>query len=371
MRVGAFLDLRFTFYEAPTGVGKHCVEMIRGLARSPGVELCVLGAHDQLDAGGSIRPEDRLAGTPASALPFSFWTYRLLWGLVGIPSVDREELAVDWIYCPQDYYVPTRRALFAATFHGAHYWDRSLPAWGSAHYSLARRRLIGRYRRICRHADTILTVSEFLKSQLEEWFSVDPGRVVVVGNGVEPEFFAVADGPCRPRDRPFVLCVGGLNYLDGAQFILPVAEELARVEPDIEILIAGLQHEKQHLIRARQLANVRLLGYVPSGELARLMHDSVALLYLSRYETFGIAAAEAMAAGAPVIASRFTAIPETVGDAGLLVDASKAPKIARDITELARNEASRRDLVARGLERSRSFTWDACVARLLGALQCS
>jgi glycosyltransferase involved in cell wall biosynthesis len=222
-------------------------------------------------------------------------------------------------------------------------------------------------------AAMVLTVSEFLKEQMVRWFQVEPGKFCVVGNGVEPEFFRAADQALglsgQPPDRPFVLCVGGLNYLDGGDRIIEAARLLRRRMPDLKILVAGGQHEEAMRRAAAELPNITLLGYIPAERLALYMRDSFALFFPTRYETFGIAAAEAMAAGTPVITCRSTAIPEIVGDAGIYVEPDRPESIIEALTSLQSQPGLRSDLIARGRQRAQAYTWPACVARLQQALE--
>jgi hypothetical protein len=74
----------------------------------------------------------------------------------------------------------------------------------------------------------------FLKEQIIAWFGCDGERIEIIGNGVEGEYFDVANQPMglsgRSVDRPYLLCVGGLNDIDGGRLILQVAQVLSRVD---------------------------------------------------------------------------------------------------------------------------------------------
>src|SRR5258708_29807120 len=98
------------------------------------------------------------------------------------------------------------------------------------------------------------------------------------------------------------------------------------------------------------------------------MRSARALLYLPTYETFGIAAAEAMAAGLPVITTGGTAIPEIVGDAGLYAS-SDSHDVVDKINCVLRGGALPEALQKAGRERARNYTWQACVDKLQAALQ--
>jgi glycosyltransferase involved in cell wall biosynthesis len=111
---------------------------------------------------------------------------------------------------------------------------------------------------------------------------------------------------------------------------------------------------------ARELqvsADVRFLGRLDS--VASLLQESDLFLLPSQTESFGLAALEAMACGAPVVTTRGTAMEEVADGAAVLVDARDPAEIAAGIE---RATAERDSLVARGLERSRAFRWDAVAA---------
>ena len=206
-----------------------------------------------------------------------------------------------------------------------------------------------------------------------EWFDVVEKKFCVVGNGVETDFFQAATREAglsgEPTERPFVLCVGGLNYLDGGDRMLRLASLLRTKASDLRVLVAGNQHEEAMRRAAAELPNITLLGYVPAERLALYMRDSFAFFSPTRDETFGIAAAEAMAAGTPVVTCRSTAVPEVVGDAAIYVDPDEPESILEALTSLQSHPGLRSDLTARGWRRASDYSWAACVGRLQQALE--
>jgi glycosyltransferase involved in cell wall biosynthesis len=136
----------------------------------------------------------------------------------------------------------------------------------------------------------------------------------------------------------------------------------------LEIWVAG--ESEPAFAAARHHPRIKHLGYrgVDTG-LPALMRGAVALLFLSRYETFGIPAVEGMAAGTPVVVSRWAGLPEVVGPAGLVVDADKTDNVTDQVLALAADPAARADWIARGRRRSQDFLWDRCVDQLLAALR--
>lgn len=374
MRISVFTDLRFTDSKSPTGVGKHIHRMVRGLAADSSNTVSILAARDQVNAQQEIPHTNRLSGLPTTVLPWSWKAAEALWTVFGRPFADRWCDDVDWVYCPKNDFIPLRNSRTAMTIHGAAELDpATMSQHGSPRAVLSRWRCRTTYLRMVDQAAVILTVSEFLKAQVVDWFGVNPDRVWVVGNGVEQEYFTAADLPNglsgEPADRPFVLAVGGLNYLDGGDRIVDLASLLQRRLPDLRILVAGCQHDHHLRNCANELLNVKLLGYQTSDRLALYMRDAVALVFPTRYETFGIAAAEAMAVGTPVITCRSTAVPEVVGDAAMYANADRPESFAEALMALQSQAGLRADLTRRGRRRSLAYTWPACVSQLQQALK--
>jgi glycosyltransferase involved in cell wall biosynthesis len=108
---------------------------------------------------------------------------------------------------------------------------------------------------------------------------------------------------------------------------------------------------------------VRRLGRVPAEQLDALFRDAVALVYPSTYEGFGLPLAEAMATGCPVIASDRTALPEVVGDAGILLDPDDVDGWANAMLRLLGDQSRRAELIASGRERARSLSPEEAARR--------
>jgi glycosyltransferase involved in cell wall biosynthesis len=312
-----------------------------------------------------------LAGLPVSPLPGKRRWLEAAWLLLDVPKADRWCRAADWVYCPAEAYVPTVSARLAVTMHCVNWFEPELPWYNDPEIRWARRRMGIRWRKVLDRAQLVPTVSAFLKQRISALFGTDPAKIVVVGNGVEEEFFAAGRSPPgEPSGKPYLLIVGGLTQRKGADYVLPLAAELARRQPAVEIRVAG-QSEARYREAIKQQANIIELGYQGLDALPTLLRRSVALLFLSRYDTFGIPSIEAMAAGTPVIAAHFAALPEVLGDAGIVLDPTQSVAIADIVHRLVREPSYRDDLIQKGLKRAEDFHWSQCVARLHQALQMS
>jgi glycosyltransferase involved in cell wall biosynthesis len=209
---------------------------------------------------------------------------------------------------------------------------------------------------VARRARLVITVSEFARAELVELLGLARERIRVIAPGVELRRFAALD-PALARaryrlERPYVLAVGtpserkNLGTLEGAAGALRAR--------GIDVVVAG--SDRGYLRGAD--TSLRRLGYVPEDLLPHLYAGARALAIPSRHEGFGLPCLEAMAAGVPVVAARRGALPETVGEAGLLADPDDREEFTAALLEAACDEAVRERLVGRGRRRAAEYSWE-------------
>src|SRR5205823_5405431 len=92
------------------------------------------------------------------------------WQLLSRPRIDRFCAGADWVYCPVERAIPADNVRLAATCHSLYWFERDLPQYGSRDWRLTRLRLGSLMRKMVRRCDLLLTVSEFLKRQMVQWF---------------------------------------------------------------------------------------------------------------------------------------------------------------------------------------------------------
>jgi glycosyltransferase involved in cell wall biosynthesis len=370
MRIAAYITPKS--FTNPTGQAKHAINMLLCLARRPDIELTLLAAKDQLTGDGRIPEGSPLHGMPLRSIPLPARVLHFLWRTYNWPPVDRWWGQVDWVYSPTEMYVPARNARIAATIHCVNWFEKELP-WANTDENLqTRRRMAKVFRPIIHHADLICTVSEFLKGRICELLGANPSRIAVVSNGVEEAFFAEGHqgvASAKPDSEPYILSVGALESRKGAEHLIALARHLAHAAPYLKLVVgAGRYGNPKFISEAGQMPNVLLNGYLGGDELPRLIKGARALVILSRYETFGIPVIEAMAVGTPVIAARFAALPEIVGGAGIVVDATQPAEVLTAL--LALNDVEQRAHYRRlGFQRVQQFTWEACASRLLASMK--
>ena len=205
--------------------------------------------------------------------------------------------------------------------------------------------------RAVRDAARVLTVSERTKRDLVELYEIDPDRVVVTLNGVDPAF-RPGDGP-----RDYALAVGVVERRKNQLAALEAANAAG-----LPLVVAGPEKDAAVAAELRR-RGARLEGWVDTERLAELYRGAACLVQTSRFEGFGLPALEAMASGTPVVGIREPALEEVAGAAAVLVD---EPDLAEGIRAAL---ADRERLVTAGLERSRAFGWRATAELTLAVYQ--
>jgi glycosyltransferase involved in cell wall biosynthesis len=268
------------------------------------------------------------------------------------------------------YTVPLSKVPAVVVVHDLSFEDPRAAEWLPLSTRLRYRASIRTSVRRARH---VVTVSEFSRRDIIERYGVDPERVHVAHNAVDPRLSVALDAtPAQPSGQPTVLVVGNVlprkNHL-----VLAEGVGLLRARGvDVRLHVLGRVPAAGRAIAesvSRRLGDaVRFSGYASDGDLARAYRSAHVLAYPSLFEGFGIPVLEAMRADVPVVVSDRTALPETVDGAGLVVPAEDAGAWADALERAVGADAAH--LVAAGREREQHFRWRtsaATVSRLLHA----
>ncbi|MSQ24354.1 MAG: glycosyltransferase family 1 protein [Chloroflexi bacterium] len=231
------------------------------------------------------------------------------------------------------------------------------------------RRYYGEIRRAVQEAKAIIAVSQVTADDLVRLAGARPEKVHVVHEAADSEMQPMPRDTAKSLvgDRfaiaaPYVLFVGTLEPRKNIPGLIQAFGHLRKDFP-VRLVLAGrngwLSEEIFMTVRSQALEDgVSFLGEVSPEELRTLYCAAEVLVLPSLYEGFGLPAVEAMACGTPVVVANTGALPEIVGEAGVLVRPDDPLDIAEALGWVLGNPGYREVLSARGIERAATFSWE-------------
>lgn len=214
------------------------------------------------------------------------------------------------------------------------------------------------------------TVSQHVGNELEHDVGIDPERIHVVANGLEPGLEGDGDrGRARIGAR-YVLAIGTIEPRKDYVSLVRAMAAIWPILPDLHLVIAGPsgwgRSELDDVIDELGVAErVHLVGYVSEAVKADLLAGAEVMAYPSLYEGFGLPILEAMQAGVPVVSTRVGAIPEVAGRAAVLVEPSDPSALAGALLSVIEDDGLRERLADAGRIQATAFSWDDSVAGLV------
>jgi glycosyltransferase involved in cell wall biosynthesis len=215
--------------------------------------------------------------------------------------------------------------------------------------------------KVARRLTHFITDSQHSLQEIMSSFGLPRERFKIIYCGVDTEVFRQQPGSQRLDNRILVINSGD-TPLKGLKFLLEAVAELRKTRA-VELTIVGeplVKGYTEGLIEGLGLGDcTKYTGKIDIESLVRRYCSATMLVVPSIYEGFGLPAAEAMACGTPVISTTAGALPEVVGDAGILVPPGDTGALVESIKSLLDNETKRREMGVRGAERvKRLFNWD-------------
>ena len=269
----------------------------------------------------------------------------------------------DVVHSPSPLLIPTRSAARLVTIHDLDFLR---------HPARVAREIRRDYPELARahahRADAVVVPSAHTADQVARRFDLPRDRIVVCPNGA-PDWPARAHAPTAGH----ILFVGTIVPRKNVDRLLTAYAQVRARRQDVPPLVLVGQSTPESSQTLDRLAtpplvgHVRHEGYVDDRELRRLYEEAVLVVLPSLDEGFGIPALEALTVGAPLIAAARGALPEVVGDAGVLVDPLDVHALAAAVEQVLTDDRLRGRLSAAGPARARRFSWRASAGALTEA----
>jgi glycosyltransferase involved in cell wall biosynthesis len=364
------LDASSANQDHKTGVqwyARHLIQQMKNQALAQG-ERVVLYSPQALRGGLSALPAGWSAPLLSWPLPFAWMQGRMSLEMLRRP--------------PDLLFVPAQglpRFLPKATVTTIH--DLGFRLRPDLYSEKERRRLEFATADAVRRANHLLAVSQATKNDLVEQYRVDPAKVTVTPLAVDPGVWrSLPEHEVRPvlsnfnLFRPYFLFVGTLQAKKNVATLLRAFGQFQQAGGRHDLVLVGQPGHGYDAIdlAIRSLPDplaVKLLGYQPCEIIAALLNAAAAFCFPSHFEGFGLPNLEAMACGAPLIASDLPVHHEVAGNAALFVPPTDVAGWAGALERLAANPNLRLELIDRGRERVRQFSWADTAARTWAVLR--
>lgn len=228
--------------------------------------------------------------------------------------------------------------------------------------------------RILQGADAVTAVSQLTAARLAQDYNLDPARIRVIPNGVDPAFWGAAPtGPRLAHRPPTFLSVGRLHPVKGHDVLLRAFAPVAAARPDARLVIVGeggFRAELEQLARQLGIApQVEFAGHLGPDAVRARMATARVFVLPSRSEGLPLALLETMSAGLPVIATRVGGVPEVIDDATAILVAPEDPAgMAAALEAALADIAALEERATRATRHARKFTAsgaDAAYTRVL------
>lgn len=227
----------------------------------------------------------------------------------------------------------------------------------------------------CKIASKTIAISEHTKQDIARYLKANPLKINVVYEGVESIFgFSKSSSELKyllkkhDITQPFIFYSGSISPRKNLDRTLRAFYKIHNKIPH-DLVITGTKewgsNKAGSYISQSSKDRVRVLGYVTDSDLVGLYNLADFYIYPSLYEGFGLPILEAQACGCPVVASKLTSLPEVGGDSVYYINPNSENDISKAMLELANDDFLKKELISRGRQNIKKFSWDKCTKEIL------
>jgi len=352
--------------ESLAGIGHYTLELAQHLARGPhDDQVDVVSPTPFLPAVKSLQGSNsnlRLTQQRLNLITKRWWS-------IGLPRYIRQ--ARFDVFHGTNFEIPLQGVCpTVVTIH-----DLSLLLHPETHERRRVWRARARMPLMARRATMIITVSDAVRSEVLQHLRLPGDRIITVHSAARERFRPMENKTAKEIcnrlnvNKDFILYAGTIEPRKNLQVLVRAFEEYSQgKETRLQLVLAGkkgwmVNELDRYLRRSAVGRHVLFTGYLNDEELCALYSSCKLFVYPSFYEGFGLPPLEAMACGAPVIASRIPSIAEVLGSAARLVSPHSATELAEAMVELLEDDQLRGELGLAGQKRASEYSWTLTAAR--------
>lgn len=235
--------------------------------------------------------------------------------------------------------------------------------------------------KFARKAQHIVTVSEFSKQDIIDRYQISEEKISVVGNGCNANIHPLPQAEQQfvrnqyTNKAQYFVFIGAMHPRKNVEGLLKAFDVFkANYESNIKLVLVGRMAWKTKEISNQYNSmkfknDVVKVGHLEREELSKILGASLALVFPSFFEGFGIPLLEAMHAEIPIISSNRSSLPEVAGKAALYINPDKTEELVEALTTIAKDFPMRQALVLQGKEQRKKYSWDKSAAQMVEIIQ--
>jgi len=364
------IDASRAFIEKRTGIEEYSYQVIKNLMDKIGKEHQVILYVKKPQCFCSV--SDTTVVFETLQIPANWKIKKIswprLWTQIGL-SLEMLFNKVDTLFIPAHTVPFIHPKNTIVTIHGLEYefcpqaysfWERLYMRWS--------------IKNSCKWAKKIIAVSENTKKDLIKLYKVPTEKVEVIYEGYDLNSeFRISNFESSSNDRitkPYLLFIGRLEERKNILGIIKAFEILKeKYKIPHRLILAGkpgfnYKEILSYLSQSSHKSDIVLSGFVNESEKYRLLKNADLFLFPSFYEGFGLPILEAQSVETSIVASIEASIPEVAGGGALLVNPKKPEEIADAVQKILSDENLKKDLIQKGLENVKRFSWDKCAEEI-------